>query len=118
MHRRINVYTPPGYETGQNIYPVLYLLHGMGGDEEAWMTLGRTSQILDNLIDERKAKPMIVVMTNGNVVQDAAPGESRLGMQKPVFELPYTMDGTFEESFMDVIKFFENNYRVIAKKEG
>ena len=52
------------------------LLHGAGGDEEAWIALGRTSQILDNLIAQGKAKPMIVVMTNGNAWQDAAAGES------------------------------------------
>ena len=72
--RRITVYTPPGYETSNAKYPVFYLLHGAGGDEEAWMALGRASQILDNLIAQGKAKPMIVVMTNGNVSQKAAPG--------------------------------------------
>jgi enterochelin esterase-like enzyme len=118
MQRRITIYTPAGYETSKEKYPVLYLLHGMGGDEEAWIALGRTSQILDNLIAQGKAKPMIVAMTNGNVAQEAAPGESNLGFYKPTFNLPYTMDGKFEESFPDVIKFVESNYRVIAKKEG
>ena len=79
MDRRITIYTPAGYEKSKEKYPVLYLLHGMGGDEEAWINLGRTSQILDNLIAQGKAKPMIVVMPNGNVVQEAAPGESSLG---------------------------------------
>ena len=116
--RRSTIYTPAGYETGKDTYPVLYLLHGMGGDEEAWIALGRTSQILDNLIAQGKAKPMIVVMTNGNVVQEAAPGESSLGMYKPTFELPNTMDGKFEETFMDVIRFVESNYRVKAEKSG
>jgi enterochelin esterase family protein len=74
--RRITIYTPPGYESSKDKYPVLYLLHGMGGDEEAWIALGRTAQILDNLIAQGKAKPMIVVMPNGNVAQEAAPGES------------------------------------------
>lgn len=118
MLRRITIYTPPGYEDGKEKYPVLYLLHGMGGDEEAWMALGRTSQILDNLIAEGKAKPMIVVMTNGNVAQEAAPGESSIGLQKPNFMLPHTMDGKMEETFKDVIKFIEDNYRVIANKSG
>ena len=116
MERRMTIYTPAGYETGKDKYPVLYLLHGMGGDEEAWIALGRTSQILDNLIAQGKAKPMIVVMTNGNVVQEAAPGESSLGMYKPTFQLPNTMDGKFEETFTDVIKFVESNYRVKADK--
>lgn len=116
--RRITIYTPAGYETSREKYPVLYLLHGMGGDEEAWIALGRTAQILDNLIAQGKAKPMIVVMTNGNVVQEAAPGESSLGMYKPSFQLPNTMDGKFEETFGDVIQFVEGNYRVIAEKKG
>jgi len=90
----------------------------MGGDEEAWIALGRTSQILDNLIASGKAKPMIVVMTNGNVAQEAAPGESSLGMYKPTMQLPNTMDGKFEETFTDVIKFIESNYRVKAEKSA
>ena len=73
MRRRMTVYTPAGYEeSGRIRYPVLYLLHGMGGDEQAWMELGRASQILDNLIAQGKAKPMIVVMPNGNASQEAA----------------------------------------------
>ncbi|GHV18039.1 hypothetical protein FACS1894169_14130 [Bacteroidia bacterium] len=118
MSRRITIYTPPGYETSKESYPVLYLLHGMGGDEEAWMALGRTSQILDNLIAQGKAKPMIVVMTNGNVVQEAAPGESSLGLYKPAFQLPHTMDGKMEETFPEVISFVESNYRVITDRSG
>jgi len=116
MIRRITIYTPPGYETNADKYPVLYLLHGMGGDEEAWINYGRTAQILDNLIAEGKAKPMIVVMTNGNVAQSAAPGESSLGFQKPTMMLPHTMDGKFEETFPEVIKFTESNYRVKTDK--
>jgi enterochelin esterase-like enzyme len=115
--RRMTIYTPPGYEHNKKKYPVLYLLHGMGGDEEAWIALGRTAQILDNLIAEGKATPMIVVMTNGNAAQQAAPGESALGMYTPTMQLPNTMDGTFEDSFKDVINFMEKNYRVSARKE-
>lgn len=118
MERRITIYTPAGYETGKEAYPVLYLLHGMGGDEEAWMALGRASQILDNLIAQGKAKPMIVVMTNGNVAQEAAPGESSLGFYKPSFMLPHTMDGKMEETFKDVIRFVEDSYRVVSNKSG
>jgi enterochelin esterase-like enzyme len=72
--RRMYVYTPPGYETSKARYPVLYLLHGAGGDEDAWYSLGRTNIILDNLIAQGKAKPMIVVIPNGNSNQYAAPG--------------------------------------------
>ncbi|MGM9760196.1 MAG: alpha/beta hydrolase-fold protein, partial [Parabacteroides sp.] len=115
--RRMTIYTPAGYETSGKKYPVFYLLHGMGGDEEAWVTLGRTIQIMDNLIAQGKAKPMIVVMTNGNVDQEAAPGESSLGMYKPGSQpLPRTMEGSMEQSFPDVVKFIESNYRVEKKK--
>jgi hypothetical protein len=74
MKRRMYVYTPPGYELGKDSYPVFYLLHGGGGDEDAWFTLGKANVILDNLIAQGKAKPMIVVMPNGNANQYAAPG--------------------------------------------
>ena len=114
--RRITIYTPPGYETGGQSYPVFYLLHGGGGDEEAWITQGRTAQIMDNLIAQGRAVPMIVVMTNGNVVQEAAPGESSIGLQKPTMGLPKTMDGTFETTFPDIIKFVETSFRVKATK--
>lgn len=116
LQRRISVYTPPGYENSKNKYPVLYLLHGMGGDEEAWLALGRTAQILDNLIAQGKAKPMIVVMPNGNVAQQAAPGEDSKGLYKPTMQLPHTMDGKMEETFMDIINFTEKNYRINANQ--
>ncbi|RGN39217.1 esterase [Bacteroides oleiciplenus] len=118
MERRMTVYTPAGYETGGKRYPVFYLLHGMGGDEEAWISLGRTAQILDNLIAQGKAKPMIVVMTNGNASQEAAPGESSLGMMPPSMQLPKTMEGSFEQAFPDVVKFIDKNYRTIKNKSG
>lgn len=88
MKRRLTVYTPAGYETSGKKYPVFYLLHGMGGDEEAWIALGRTAQILDNLIAQGKAKPMIVVMTNGNASQEAAPGETQYGLVPPTTQMP------------------------------
>jgi enterochelin esterase family protein len=116
MDRRMTIYTPPGYENTGESYPVLYLLHGAGGDEEAWMELGRASQILDNLIAQGKAEPMIVVMPNGNVIQDAAPGEGSDGFYKPRFMIPGTMDGSYELHFMDVMSFAEKAYRVKADK--
>ena len=118
LTRRLSVYTPAGYETSNKRYPVFYLLHGMGGDEEAWLTQGRTAQILDNLIAQGKAEPMIVVMTNGNVSQEAAPGETSAGFVPPSMNLPKTMEGSFESSFMEVVKFIDANYRTIAKKQG
>jgi len=116
--RRLTIYTPPGYEGSNEKYPVLYLLHGAGGDEEAWITLGRTAQIMDNLIAQGKARPMIVVMPNGNVSQSAAPGEGNRGFYKPQFMVPNTMDGNYEASFPDIMKFVESSYRVQAEKAG
>jgi enterochelin esterase-like enzyme len=62
--RRMFVYTPPGYEGSTTRYPVLYLLHGSGGDEDAWPTMGIANVIMDNLIAQDTAQPMIVVMPN------------------------------------------------------
>lgn len=116
MKRRMSVYTPAGYEAGTQRYPVLYLLHGMGGDEEAWLTQGRTAQILDNLIAEGAIEPMIVVMPNGNASQEAAPGETHFGLVPPTVALPHTMDGAFEEAFPDIVSFVDNTYRTKADK--
>lgn len=118
MKRRMSIYTPPGYETGDNRYPVLYLLHGMGGDEEAWLTQGRTAQILDNLIAAGKVEPMIVVLPNGNASQEAAPGETHYGLVPPTVALPHTMDGAFEEAFPDIVTFVDKTYRTKADKSG
>ncbi len=70
--RRCYVYTPPGYESGKSRYPVLYLMHGWGENEQGWHTQGHADLILDNLIAGRKAVPMIIVMDNLNAVK---PGE-------------------------------------------
>ena len=104
MKRRMSIYTPPGYEQGK-AYPVLYLLHGAGGDEEAWLTLGRTAQIMDNLIALGKAKPMIVVMPNGNASDDAGPLESGLKQKGQ----PKT---SYEESFPDIMNYVKSHYKV------
>jgi enterochelin esterase family protein len=122
MTRRMYVYTPPGYENNEKSYPVFYLFHGAGGDEDAWTTLGLAPRILDNLIAQGKAKPMIVVMTNGNPFIAAAPGEA------PEIPVPDEQaaagpgnmgSGLFEESLVkDVVPFIENHYRVIANKDN
>ena len=116
MDRRLTVYIPAGYEDSNERYPVFYLLHGMGGDENAWTELGRAAQILDNLIAQGKVKPMIVVMTNGNASQEAAPGETSEGLKAPTTQLPKTMDGSFETSFPDVVNFIDSHYRTKAEK--
>ena len=116
LTRRLTVYTPAGYETSGKEYPVLYLFHGIGGDENAWSELGRAAQILDNLIAQGKAEPMLVVMTNGNISQEACPGETSEGFRVPTMMLPKTMEGSFETAFPDVVKFVEKTYRVKKDK--
>ena len=116
LTRRLTVYTPAGYETSGKEYPVLYLLHGIGGDENAWSELGRAAQILDNLIAQGKAEPMLVVMTNGNISQEACPGETSEGFKVPTMMLPKTMEGSFETAFPDVVNFIEKTYRVKKDK--
>ena len=118
MKRRMTVYTPAGYEDSGKRYPVFYLLHGMGGDENAWSELGRAAQILDNLIAQGKAKPMILVMTNGNISQEAAPGETSNGFVAPSMQLPKTMEGSFETAFPDVVKYIDSHYRNIKSKKA
>lgn len=118
MKRRLYVYTPPGYEGGTENYPVLYLLHGAGGDEDAWTTMGSAVNIMDNIIAQGKAEPMIVVMTNGNAGQAAAPdvvpearGQGMGGFGGNA--------GKFEESLVkDVVPFIDNNYRTYADREN
>ena len=118
MKRRMTIYTPAGYDKGGK-YPVLYLLHGAGGDENAWSELGRAAQILDNLIATGKAKPMIVVMPNGNTDTQAAPGEWSRGMYQPSFmrSVDQKPVATMDESFPDIIKYVESHYRVAKDKK-
>ena len=119
QQRRMTVYLPAAYD-GKKRFPVMYLLHGHGGDETAWGDLGRASQIMDNLIAEGKCVPMIVVMPNGNPTCNAAPGWWHEGM--------YTPDGnafrdrgakaSMEESFMDIVNYIDTHYKTIAKRSG
>lgn len=118
LTRRMYVYTPPGYESGSEKYPVLYLLHGGGGDEDAWSTLGRSCQIMDNLLAVGKATPMIVVMTNGNPGDAASPGEAPPRMREAgnVFSMG---TGAFEKSLVqDVIPFVEKHFRALTGREN
>lgn len=112
--RRMHVYLPPGYEKSSRSYPVLYLLHGGGGDEECWLSRGLTNFILDNQIASGQAEPMIVVMPNGNPATSGAP------LSRPLSETEQAgigsmASGRFEESLVqDIIPFVESNYRVLA----
>ena len=118
MHRRMTVYTPAAYD-GKKKMPVLYLRHGMGGDENAWSELGRAVQIIDNLIAEGKAEPMIVVMPNGNPNCEAAPGEWSAGLYTPGhWTIKRQAVMSMEESFMDIVRYVDSHYRTIARREG
>jgi enterochelin esterase-like enzyme len=118
MDRRMTIYTPAGYKQGKR-YPVLYLLHGSGGDENAWSELGRATQIIDNLIAEGKCKPMIVVMPNGNFDCQAAPGEWSKGMYMPTGSNIHVTEGkAFENSFLEIVNFIDQHYKTIRKREA
>lgn len=117
MERRLTVYTPYGYEQNpKKKYPVLYLLHGAGGDEEAWSSMGRAAQILDNLIEKGLAEPMICVMPNGNPNQAAAQTlgipTSELDWRKPENRTLYVRSLCEE-----IVPFIEQNYRAVPKPE-
>ncbi len=146
--RRMMVYTPPDYLASNKRYPVLYLLHGGGGDEDAWLTMGRANIILDNLIAAGEAKPMIVVMPNGNATQSVSQGfgfgptPARQSVQAPAPPPiqaaqalggapagapagrgrggpPQVYAGSYPESLVkDVIPFVEKNFRVVANKDN
>ena len=114
--RRMMIYLPPGYEQGRQRYPVFYLLHGTGGDETVWLEQGRAAQVLDNLIATGKAEPMIVVMPNGHTDTPAAPGMGPNNNEQPSFAHKQWMEGTFEQSFNDIVNWVDNNYRTRAAK--
>ncbi|MBC2666836.1 hypothetical protein H7F51_15060 [Novosphingobium flavum] len=127
--RRMAVYLPPDYHARPaRRYPVLYLLHGGGGDEESWLTQGRAAQILDNLIAAGRMAPMIVVMPNGEdgqsrargsalgptpsrIQAEQAPGsDARFAVEQPQLPEPYA--GHFPESLVrDIVPFVERTYR-------
>ena len=109
--RRAIIYTPPGF-TKKKKYPVLYLLHGIGGDEKEWLNGGTPQVILDNLYAGGKIEPMIVVMPNGRAMKDDRAGGN-------VFEAPRVQAfATFEKDLLnDVIPFIEKKYPVLKDRE-
>lgn len=116
MERRLYVYVPYGYDKNdkKTKYPVLYLLHGGGGDEDAWSTLGRTAQIMDNLIAAGKAVPMLVVMPNGNPNQYAA---QTLGIPTNPNTKSYNSGfDNYTSLVNDIVPFIEKNYKVKADR--
>lgn len=107
--RKMQVYTPPGYSKDKK-YPVLYLLHGIGGDETEWQRFAKPDVLLDNLIADGKAVPMIIVMPNGRAQKDDRPGPNAMATA-PAFAV-------FERDLLnDVIPSIESRYSVSADRE-
>lgn len=108
--RKVNVYTPPGYSADKK-YPVLYLLHGIGGDENEWPRGGHPEIILDNLFADKKAGPMIIVMPNGRAQTDDRPGPNAM-QTAPAF-------GQFDKDLLgSLIPFIESKYSVKTGREN
>jgi len=110
LKRKAQVYTPPGYSQDQK-YPVLYLLHGIGGDENEWARHGAPQVILDNLYADKKLVPMIVVLPNGRAGKDVT-ARDPIPKQSPAF-------AAFEKDLLgDLIPFIEKTYSVKADRES
>jgi enterochelin esterase-like enzyme len=109
--RKVLVYTPPGYNRKQK-YPVLYLLHGIGGDEKEWLRGGNPQLILDNLYAEKKIEPMIVVMPNGRAMKDDRATGNHMAPDK------VAAFATFEQDLLsDLIPFIESKYATRTDRE-
>jgi len=108
--RRMHIYTPPGYESGKGKYPVFYLLHGAWDCDDSWSSVGRAGFIMDNLIAEKKVKPMVVVMPAGHTgpFRFGPPGTNSL---KPA------IDEFLQDFINDVIPYTERTYRVYRDRQ-
>jgi len=107
--RRLHVYTPPGYETNNEKYPIFYLLHGAGDSDDSWTTVGRANFILDNLIAAKKAKPMVIVMTAGHTTRTQGGGGGGGGFLSAT-------DDFAREFVTDVMPLVEKRYRVMTDR--
>ena len=110
--RRMHVYTPPGYETGSQKYPIFYLLHGAGDSDDSWTSVGRAGFIIDNLIADKKARPMVIVMPAGHT--------GPFDFSRPPSGAPRTLD--FNDDFVkdfnnDIMPYAETHYRVVRDRQ-
>jgi len=105
VRRRVHVYTPPGYEKGKGVYPVLYLVHGAGDSDDSWTSVGHAHYILDNLIASGKARPMIIVMPAGHTPD--RPGADML-----------TNTGFRDDFLKDLVPYVDAHYRTTAKPDA
>jgi enterochelin esterase family protein len=114
--RRMHVYTPPGYDNSRDKYPVLYLLHGAGDADESWSTVGRAGVILDNLIADRKAKPMLIVMPAGHVNGAGAAIGGALSAAGAPGIAAGAPDPFVNDFVSDLLPYVEKNYRVLTDR--
>jgi enterochelin esterase family protein len=120
LSRTAWVYTPPGYDRGNN-YPVLYLLHGAGDIESGWTMIGRANNILDNLIAEGKAKPMVVVMPLGYAIQSFWTGPSKSVATTPpapgAAPTPVIQQPFYRDFLNDLMPMIEKDYKVSKRAD-
>ena len=114
--RRMHIYTPPGYESGQGKFPVFYLLHGAGDCDDSWTSVGRAGFILDNLIAAKKAKPMIIVMPAGHT---RPTGRGALpGIAQPGSSAAPPPDEFIQDFMTGIMPYVEKNYRLLPGREN
>jgi enterochelin esterase-like enzyme len=108
--RRMHVYTPPGYETSSQKYPVFYLLHGAGDSDDSWTSVGRAGFIIDNLIAAGKAKPMVIVMPAGHT-------ESFNLARTPGTPRALDTDDFVKDFVNDIMPYSEAHYRILRDRQ-
>ena len=118
LSREMWIYTPPGYDKGKS-YPVLYLFHGAGDIESGWALIGRANNILDNLIADGKAKPMVVVMPLGHAIQSfyAGPTKAAAPAAAPANATPAVLSPFAKDLLEDVMPLVEKTYKVSTRPD-
>jgi enterochelin esterase-like enzyme len=118
LNRTVWIYTPPGYDRGSN-FPVMYLLHGAGDIESGWTMIGRANNILDNLIAEGRAKPMVVVMPLGHAIQSFWAGPAKAAAAAPAGATPQpgALSVFARDLLDDVMPMIEQGYKVSKKAD-
>jgi enterochelin esterase-like enzyme len=118
LQRRMHVYTPPGYDASRDRYPVFYLLHGGGDEDSGWSTIGRAGFVIDNLLAEKKAKPMIVVMPNGSLPRPTNLPPATPGVPPDPAVTATLQDRFTNELMKDIMPVIEKNFRVLTGREN
>lgn len=116
--RRMHLYTPPGYDRSRERYPVLYLLHGGGDEDSGWSTIGRAGFIMDNLLADKKARPMLIVMPNGSLPRPTNLPPPMPGTPPSPAVMAALQDRFTNELLKDVVPFVEQNYRVLTGRKN